>query len=183
MVLGGCFLHIFVDFGGLLEKHLFLGRTLLLRLQGYQTCVGAGMVAPGLPNAMLVQHFVLGVFPAPFDRFRWPIRKAFVLRTDAAFAAPGLPNLCWCRNAGSRASKRCVGAAFRARGFAGPFRRFRWPTRKAFVLRTVAAFASPGLPNLCWCRNGGSRATKRYAGAAFRARGVFRTLKDISVAY
>ena len=38
---------LFVHFGGLLEKHLFLGRTLLLRLQGYQTCVGAGMWLQG----------------------------------------------------------------------------------------------------------------------------------------
>ena len=59
----GVFAYLFVHFGGLLEKHLFLGRTLLLRLQGYQTCVGAGMLAPGLPNAMLVQHFVLGGLP------------------------------------------------------------------------------------------------------------------------
>ena len=62
LVLGdvcGPFWTLFVDFGGLLEKHLFLGRTLLLRLQGYQTCVGAGMVAPELPNVVLVQHFVL----------------------------------------------------------------------------------------------------------------------------
>ena len=51
---------LFNDFGGLLEKHLFLGRTLLLRLQGYETCVGAGMLAPGLANAVLAQHFVLG---------------------------------------------------------------------------------------------------------------------------
>ena len=49
----------FIYFGGLLEKHLFLGRTLLLRLQGYQTCAGAGMLAPGLANAVLVQHLVL----------------------------------------------------------------------------------------------------------------------------
>ena len=41
------------------RKAFVLGRTLRLRLQGYQTCVGAGMVAPGLPNAMLVKHFVL----------------------------------------------------------------------------------------------------------------------------
>ena len=54
----------------------------------------------------------------PFDTFRWPTRKAFVLRTDAAFAAPGLPNLCWCRNAGSKATKRYAGAAFGARRFA-----------------------------------------------------------------
>ena len=40
-VLGGL-PDLFADFGGLLEKHLFLGRLLLLRLQGYQTCVGAG---------------------------------------------------------------------------------------------------------------------------------------------
>ena len=97
---------------GVFAKHLFLGRTLLLRLQAYQTCADAGMLAPGLPNAMLLQHFVLGLFPGPFLPFRWPTRKAFVLRTDAAFAAPGLPNVCWCRNVGSRASKRCVGAAF-----------------------------------------------------------------------
>ena len=38
----------------------FLGRTLLLRLQGYQTCAGAGILAPGLANAVLVQHLVLG---------------------------------------------------------------------------------------------------------------------------
>ena len=57
------FAYLFRDFGSLLEKHLFLGRTLLLRLQGYQTCAGAGMLAPGLPNAMLVQHFVLGGLP------------------------------------------------------------------------------------------------------------------------
>ena len=54
---------LFRDFGGLLEKHLFLGRTLLLRFQGYQTCVGGGMLAPGLANAVLVQHLVLGCFP------------------------------------------------------------------------------------------------------------------------
>ena len=59
----GVFGTLWCDFGSLLEKHLFLGRTLLLRLQGYQTCAGAGMLAPGLPNAMLVQHFVLGGLP------------------------------------------------------------------------------------------------------------------------
>ena len=48
------------DFGSLLKKLLLLGRTLLLRLQGYQTFVGAGMVAPGLANAVLGQHLVLG---------------------------------------------------------------------------------------------------------------------------
>ena len=59
----GCFPHLFPDFGGLLEKHLFLGRTLLLRLQGYQTCADAGMLASGRANAVLAQHFVLGGLP------------------------------------------------------------------------------------------------------------------------
>ena len=59
----GVFGVLFIDFGSLVDKHLFLGRTLLLRLQGYQTCVGAGMLAPGLANVVLVQHFVLGGLP------------------------------------------------------------------------------------------------------------------------
>ena len=54
------FAHLLGDFGSLLEKHLFFGRTLLLRLQGYQTCAGAGMLAPGLANVVLAQHLVLG---------------------------------------------------------------------------------------------------------------------------
>ena len=69
---------------------------------------------------------------------------------------------------GSRASKRCVGAAF-GPGVWDLIFPFRWPTRKAFVLRTDAAFAFPGLPNLCWCRNAGFRASKRCVGAAFGA--------------
>ena len=56
----GVFGTLFLDFGGLLEKHLFLGRTLLLRFQGYQTCAAAGMLAPRLANVVLAQHFVLG---------------------------------------------------------------------------------------------------------------------------
>ena len=88
----GCFRALLRHFGGLLEKHLFLGRTLLLRLQGYQTLCWCSI-------------WCSGVFPAPFETFRWPTRKAFVLRTDVAFV---LPNVCWCRNVGSRASKRCV---------------------------------------------------------------------------
>ena len=117
----GVFPHLFIDFGSLVEKHLFLGRTMLWRLQGYQTCVGAGMVAPGLANALLAQHFGLGIFADLILRFRWPTKEAFVLRTDAAFAAPGLPNLGWCRNGGSRASKRCACAAFGARGCLAPY--------------------------------------------------------------
>ena len=88
-------------------------------------CGGAGMLVPGLANAVLVQHFVLGMFADFILPFRWPTRKAFVFRTDVAFAAPGLPNLCWCRNAGSRLSKRCVGAAFGARDVCAPFKAFR----------------------------------------------------------
>ena len=63
LVLGDVEPHLLRHFGGLLEKHLFLGRTLLLR---YQTCAGAGMVAPGLENAVLVQHLVLGVLNRTF---------------------------------------------------------------------------------------------------------------------
>ena len=49
----GVFPHLFVDFGGLLKKLSFLGRTVLLRPQGYQTCVGAGMLVSGLANGVL----------------------------------------------------------------------------------------------------------------------------------
>ena len=59
----------FCRFGCLLEKPLFLGRTLLLRFQGYQTCAGAGMLAPGLANAVLLQHLVLGGVCGPFWTF------------------------------------------------------------------------------------------------------------------
>ena len=91
----GVFAHLFSDFGGLLKKLLFLRRTLLLRLQGYPS---VGMLASGLANAVLAQHFVLGVFAHLFFQFRWPTKEPFVLRTDAVFAAPGLPKMCWCRN-------------------------------------------------------------------------------------
>ena len=70
------FAHLLGDFGSLLEKHLFLGRTLLLRLQGCQTCVGAGMLASGLANVVLAQHFVLGVF-AHLLRTFFPISVAY----------------------------------------------------------------------------------------------------------
>ena len=55
----GMFARILGHFGSLLEKHLFLGRTMLWRLQGCQTCGGAGMLLPGVANAVLVQHSVL----------------------------------------------------------------------------------------------------------------------------
>ena len=96
---------LFADFGGLLEKHLFLGRTLLLRLQGYQTCDGAGMVAPELANAVLVQHFGLGVFAYLITDFGSLLKKLLFLgRTlllrlqgyqtcdEAGMLAPGLAN-------------------------------------------------------------------------------------------
>ena len=98
--------HLFRDFGSLLEKHLFLGRTLLLRLQGYQTCVGAGMLAPGLANAVLAQHLVLGVFVYLFADFGGLLEKhVFLGRTlllrlqgyqtcaGAGMLAPGLANV------------------------------------------------------------------------------------------
>ena len=70
---------LFPDFDGLLEKHLFLGRTLLLRLQGYQTCDGAGMLGPGLANAVLAQHFVLGMFGTLFFHFGGLLEKHLFL--------------------------------------------------------------------------------------------------------
>ena len=88
---------------------------------GHQTCAAAGMLAPGLANAVLAQHLVLGVFSAPFHIFRWPTKEAFILRTDAAFAAARLPNLCWYRNAGFRVINRYAGAAFRARDVSRTF--------------------------------------------------------------
>ena len=68
----GLFGTIWCDFGSLLKKLLFLGRTLLLRLQGYQTCGGAGMLL-GVANAVVVQHFVLGMF----CRTYFPISVAY----------------------------------------------------------------------------------------------------------
>ena len=53
--------------------------TLLLRLQGNQTCVGAGMLAPGLANAMLVQHFVLWVFAHLFSDFGRLLKKLLLV--------------------------------------------------------------------------------------------------------
>ena len=75
----GLFAQLLSDFGSLLEKHLFFGRTLLLRLQGYQTCGGAGMLAPGLANAVLVQHLVLGMFGTLFADFGGLLEKHLFL--------------------------------------------------------------------------------------------------------
>ena len=88
----GMFAHFFSDFGSLLEKHLFFGRTLLLRLQGYQTCGGAGMLVPGLANAVLLQHLVRGgCFPHLFVHFGGLLEKHLFLN-----------GRCFC---GSRATK------------------------------------------------------------------------------
>ena len=87
-------------------------------------CVDTVMLAPGLGNLVLAQHFVLGVFATLFADFGSLLKK-LLCQTVAAFAAPGLPNLCWLRNVGSWASKRCADAAFRARGVRHPFLRFR----------------------------------------------------------
>ena len=67
---------LLVDFGGRLEKHMFLGRTLLLRLQGYQTCADAGMLAPGLANAVLAQHLLPQQSRVP-NRTFWVISVAY----------------------------------------------------------------------------------------------------------
>ena len=66
LVLEGCLRTLIIHFGGLLEKHLFLGRTLLLQLHGYQTWGGAWLV-PGRANVVLVQHLVLGDVSGPFS--------------------------------------------------------------------------------------------------------------------
>ena len=97
---------LFTNFGGLLEKHLFLRRTLLLRLQGYQTCAGAGILAPWLANVVLAQHFVLGVFAHLFTHFGGLLEKHLFLRrtlllrlqtyqtcAGAGIVAPGLANV------------------------------------------------------------------------------------------
>ena len=76
----GMFGAVLADFAGLLEKHLFLRRTLLLRLQGYQTCASAGIVAPGLANVVWVQHFMLGVFAHLFTHFGGLLEKHLFLR-------------------------------------------------------------------------------------------------------
>ena len=102
----GVFAHLLNNFGSLLKNLLFLGRTLLLRLQGYQTCVGAGMLAPGLPNVVLAQHFVLGVFAHLFPDFGGLLEKYLFLRrtlllqlqgyqtfAGAGMLAPGLANV------------------------------------------------------------------------------------------
>ena len=75
----GVFAHLFNYFGGLLETHLFLGRTLLLRLHGYQSCAGPGMLAPVLENAVLVWHFVLGMFRALWCDFGSLLNKLLFL--------------------------------------------------------------------------------------------------------
>ena len=174
------FAHLLGDFGS---------------LQAFVLRTDAASAAPGLPNLCWCRNvgsrgskrcadaaFGARMFSGPISRFRWPTRKAFVLATDAAFATPGLPNLCWCRNVGFKASNRCAGAAFRARDVCVPFLRFRWPTKEAFVLWTDDAFAAPGLPNLCWCRNARSRANTLCCCSIWCS-DVFRTFSHISVAY
>ena len=47
------------------------------------------MLGPGQSNAVLAQHFVLGGLPDQINHFGFPTKEAFVLRTDAAFAAMG----------------------------------------------------------------------------------------------
>ena len=96
---------------------------------------------------MLAPHFVLGVFGGPCNTFRWPTKEAFVPGRDAAFAAMGglersqsswgLANLCWNRNAGSRASKPLLAQHFVPGVFAGPYNTFQ-----------CTGMLAPGLANL-----------------------------------
>jgi hypothetical protein len=100
----GMLAHLFADFGGLLEKHLFLGRTLLLRLQGYQTCAGAGMLASGLANAVLAQQFVLAMFAHLFADFGGLLEKRLFLGRTLLLRLQGY--------------QTCVGAGMLASGLA-----------------------------------------------------------------
>ena len=88
-------------------KHLFSYSYPLSFERLNSRCLCAGALNPSILSAYSVYAWYLVL-----SRVRWPTRKAFVLRTDAAFAAPGLPNVCWRRNVGSRATKRYGGAAF-----------------------------------------------------------------------
>ena len=72
---------------------------MLLRLQGYQTCVGAGMLAPGLANVVLAQHFVLGVFAHLFTHFGGLLEKHLFLGRTLLLRLQG--------------DQTCAGAAFR----------------------------------------------------------------------
>ena len=82
---------------------MFLGRTLLLRLQGYQSCAGAGMLAPGLANVVLAQHFVLGGLPdlsghfSTFGSGLSGLESSQSSWVGTGMLAPGLANLCWRR--------------------------------------------------------------------------------------
>ena len=90
--------------------------TLLLRLQGYQTCVDARMLAPGLANVVLVQHLVLGVFAHLLGHFDGLLEKHLFLGRTLLLRLQGYQTCAgWCRSVGTRASKQCVAAAFRAR--------------------------------------------------------------------
>ena len=50
-----------------------------MRLQGYQTYAGTGMLAPGLANVVVSQHFVLGVFAELIVDFGSLLKKLLFL--------------------------------------------------------------------------------------------------------
>ena len=102
------------------------------------------MVAPGLANAVLAQHFVLGVladlgvdFGSLLKKLlfleRMLLLRLWVLGTHVrkrlgrlgeqpeqlGASKPVLVQECWLQG-----EQTCAGAAFRARRFAGPFRTF-----------------------------------------------------------
>ena len=63
LVLGDVCLPYCCHFGGLLEEEFVLRTDAVFgSSRSYQTCGGAGMVAPGLANAVVVEHLVLGMF-------------------------------------------------------------------------------------------------------------------------
>ena len=137
---------LIVHFGGLLRKAFVLRTDAAFgSLQSYQTCGGAGMLGPGLANAVVVQHLVLGDVCGPYCcHFGGLLEEAFVLRTDAAccslqgyqtcfaagMVAPGLANAVLVQHLRAR---RCLPSLLLP---------FRWRIKKAFVLRTDVAFGS-----------------------------------------
>ena len=80
-------------FSSLLKKLLFFGRTLLLQLWGAWDARSEAA---------------------------WRAARAVGTYVDAGKLTPGLANLCWCRNGGSRASKPVLAQHFVLGVFAGP---------------------------------------------------------------
>ena len=76
------------------------------------------MLASGLANAVLVQHFVLGVFAYLLGDFGGLLKKLLFLGRTHLLRVQSHQTLCWRKNIGCRVSKRCAGASFGARDVA-----------------------------------------------------------------